>query len=238
MMKRSVDVLASLAGLVVLAPVFAVVALAIKLDSRGPVFFRQERIGRHFKPFRILKFRSMVSDAPSRGSAITFVTGDARITRVGKVLRRTKLDEFPQLINVLLGDMSLVGPRPEIPEYVERFRDDYRQVLEVRPGITDLASVKYRDEAALLEQFEHPAEAYLETILPDKIRLGREYVERSSFLLDMSLVFRTVFAIPARVAAVDRSGRAGVAAGDVTPPGSRADVSEGLADGRAFRDLR
>ena len=185
------DRLVALAGLLLLAPLFFLVAFLIKLDSPGPVFFRQERIGRKFRPFLIYKFRTMFEDAPSKGGAITFGS-DPRITRVGRLLRRTKIDELPQLINVLRADMSFVGPRPEVRQYVELFRPDYEQILQIRPGITDLASLKYRDEAALLGQSANPEDEYLRRVLPDKIKLAKEYLRRSSFSFDISLVLKTL----------------------------------------------
>jgi lipopolysaccharide/colanic/teichoic acid biosynthesis glycosyltransferase len=189
--KRLLDVAASLAGLVLLSPLLLAVAAAVKLTSRGPVFFRQERVGRGFRPFRILKFRTMTVDAPQRGGAIT-VGDDPRITRVGKFLRKTKIDELPQLLNVLKGDMSLVGPRPEVPRYVELFRDDYAEILQVRPGITDLASIRYRDEASVLARAADPEREYVERVLPEKIALAKEYVRRRSFRLDVTLIAQTL----------------------------------------------
>ncbi len=153
-------------------------AVAVRLDSRGPVLFVQQRVGRNFVPFDILKFRTMVADANRRGGQITS-GNDARITRVGRWLRKLKLDELPQLINVVRGDMSLVGPRPEVPQFVALFRDDYATVLAVRPGLTDAASIKYRDEAAVLAASDDPRRAYVEQVLPDKIALARDYVQRS-----------------------------------------------------------
>jgi len=190
--KRGFDVLASLAGLVLLSPVLAVVALAIKLTSPGPVFFRQERVGRGFRRFEILKFRTMVPDAPKLGGQLT-AGEDPRITRVGRLLRKIKLDELPQLINVLKGDMSFVGPRPEVPRYVEIFRDDYRELLTVRPGITDLASLKYRDESEVLGRSSDPETTYVEQVLPEKIALGKQYLRRSSLWFDVGLIFKTLF---------------------------------------------
>jgi len=190
--KRGFDVLASLAGLVLLSPVLAVVALAIKLTSPGPVFFRQERVGRGFRRFEILKFRTMVPDAPKLGGQLT-AGEDPRITRVGRLLRKTKLDELPQLINVVKGDMSFVGPRPEVPRYVEIFRDDYRELLTVRPGITDLASLKYRDESEVLGRSSDPETTYVEQVLPEKIALGKQYLRRSSLWFDVGLIFKTLF---------------------------------------------
>jgi lipopolysaccharide/colanic/teichoic acid biosynthesis glycosyltransferase len=189
--KRLLDIVVSSVGLLLLSPVLILVSLVIKIDSTGPVFFRQERIGKGFRPFHILKFRTMVQDAPEKGGPIT-LGDDPRITPVGRFLRKTKIDEFPQMINVLMGHMSLVGPRPEVRCYVELFRSDYAEILEVRPGITDLASLKYRDEAALLERAENPEEEYLRKVLPDKIRLAKDYIRNASFLFDLKLILKTV----------------------------------------------
>ena len=190
MIKRLFDITASALGLALCSPLFLLVAALIKLDSKGSVFFKQERMGKNFRPFYIYKFRSMVQEAPEKGALIS-VANDSRITRVGNVLRKAKIDELPQLINVLIGEMSLVGPRPEVPKYVQLFRKDYEEILRVHPGITDLASLKYRDEAAILAQSENPEEAYLKRVLPDKIKLAKEYIRRSSFLFDLSLILRT-----------------------------------------------
>jgi lipopolysaccharide/colanic/teichoic acid biosynthesis glycosyltransferase len=178
-------------GLLLLLPLMAGIALLVKLTSAGPVLFRQERIGKQFQRFWIYKFRTMVADAPSAGRAIT-VGDDPRITRVGRLLRQTKLDELPQLWNVLRGDMSLVGPRPEVPRYVEMFRDDYQEILAIRPGITDLASLRFRNEAAVLAKAEDPEREYCEHILPEKLRLAREYARRSSLSFDLLLIARTL----------------------------------------------
>ncbi len=191
MTKRFFDVVVSLAGLIVLSPLLAIVAVLIKCTSTGPVLFRQERVGRRFQPFRINKFRTMVADAARHGPQITS-GADPRITRVGRLLRKSKIDELPQLINVLVGDMSFVGPRPELAKYVAMFRGDYEEILSVRPGITDLASLKYRDEAALLGQAADPEAAYVSRILPDKIALAKEYIRRRSFWFDVSLIVKTV----------------------------------------------
>ena len=198
MMKRILDILVSLVGLICLFPLLLLAAVLIKLDSRGPIFFRQERIGMRFRPFQILKFRTMVQDSSTRGQSIT-VGDDPRITRMGWFLRKTKIDELPQLINVLRGEMTFVGPRPEVPQYVELFRQDYEEILKVRPGITDLASIKYRDEAALLAQAENPEEEYVTRVLPDKINLGKEYIRRSSVLFDLTLMFKTFLRLFDRV---------------------------------------
>ncbi|MGE0821958.1 MAG: sugar transferase [Candidatus Binatia bacterium] len=194
MSKRTFDVVVAGIGLCLLFPLFALVALVICLDSPGPIFFRQERIGRGLQPFRIYKFRTMIADAERRGGQITYGQ-DPRITRTGRLLRKIKLDELPQLLNVLNGDMSLVGPRPEVPRYVELFREDYRQVLTVRPGITDLASLRYRDEATLLSHSTNPENEYVTHILPDKIALAKQYSGQSSFLFDLRVIAKTIAAI-------------------------------------------
>ena len=193
-MKRGFDIIASAVGLILLAPVFAVAAIAIRLTSGRPVIFRQQRIGKHFRPFTIYKFRTMIVDAPMRGGSITS-GGDPRVTTIGHVLRQSKLDELPQLINVLKGDMSFVGPRPEMPEYVAMFKRDYQEILQFRPGITDLASLKYQHESEILQQYEDPEDAYVRCILPDKIRLAKVYVRQSSLLLDLALILKTVFRV-------------------------------------------
>ena len=190
-MKRTFDIGVSFVGLILLSPLMLLAALAIKLDSPGPIMFRQKRIGKGFHPFLIYKFRTMVQGASDRRRSLT-VGDDPRITPTGRLLRRTKIDEIPQLINVLKGDMSFVGPRPEVPEFVELFRSEYEEILKVRPGITDLASLKYRDEAAVLEQSENPEEEYLRRVLPDKINLSKEYIRRSSFFFDLTLILKTV----------------------------------------------
>jgi len=188
-LKRSVDILLSALIVLLLSPVFAAVALAVWLESGSPVMFRQVRIGRGFCRFGILKFRTMRVDAV--GPLVT-VGGDRRITRVGRILRLTKLDELPQLWNVLLGEMSMVGPRPEVPEYVELFRDRYRTILAVRPGITDLASIYYRNEEAILAQSRDPLHEYSNRILPIKLELADRYIRERSFLRDVAIIARTV----------------------------------------------
>jgi lipopolysaccharide/colanic/teichoic acid biosynthesis glycosyltransferase len=200
LVKRSFDLSVAALGIVVLSPVLAVAALAVKLSSRGPVLFRQERMGRRFRPFRIYKFRTMVADAPALGKPIT-AGEDPRITRVGRWLRKMKIDELPQLFNVLVGDMSFVGPRPEVPKYVEMFRGDYEEILRVRPGITDPASIAYRDEAAILGRADDPERFYVDRVLPAKIRLAKAYAARASFWFDMAVIARTlaVVAVPRKV---------------------------------------
>jgi lipopolysaccharide/colanic/teichoic acid biosynthesis glycosyltransferase len=193
LLKRLIDVSASAAGLILLAPLLLIIAVLVRADSPGPVLFRQVRVGRNGQPFRIYKFRTMRVDAP--GPQLTVGT-DRRITRVGGPLRHYKLDELPQLLNVLKGDMSLVGPRPEVPDYV-RFWDDRtrRIVLAVRPGITDLASIRFRHENRLLELSDDPERVYVEEIAPIKNRLAVDYVEGWSLWLDIRILCRTMLAI-------------------------------------------
>src|SRR5437773_11394427 len=172
-MKRSFDLIFSLLGLIVLAPVFAAVAVAIKIESAGPVFYRGVRAGRYGKAFRIFKFRTMVMNAEALGSAST-PEDDQRITQVGRFLRKLKLDELPQLLNVLRGEMSLVGPRPQVPWAVNLYSDGERALLAVRPGMTDYASILFRDEGALLKGADDTDRTYLERIAPEEMRLGLE----------------------------------------------------------------
>ena len=192
MPKRIFDLLLSAMALVLLAPLFAVIALAIRWDSAGPVLFRQERVGRGGRPFRIHKFRTMGADAPLQGLALT-IGHDPRITRVGAWLRRTKLDELPQLIDVLRGDMSLVGPRPEVPQYVALYPPDLRErVLAVRPGITDPVSLKLADEASVLAASADPERTYREELLPAKLREAVAYAEQASLWSDLRIIAATV----------------------------------------------
>lgn len=195
MLKRTFDLLVSTLGLLLLAPILLCLAVCIKLDSSGPVFFRQERVGREGKLFRIHKLRTMVTDAEWSGLQVT-VGADPRVTRVGRWLRKYKLDEFPQLIDVWQGHMSLVGPRPEVPRYVACYPSDMRDiVLSVRPGITDKASIKFKDENAILGLAIDPHKAYVEEVLPIKLRYYVEYVKSRSFLGDIGLILRTVWAL-------------------------------------------
>lgn len=184
-------------GLLVLAPVFAAVAMAITVTSPGPVFFRQVRVGRAGEPFRIYKFRTMRLDAEAVGGQLT-VSGDPRVTRVGVYLRASKIDELPQLINVLLGDMSLVGPRPEVPRYVALYTPEQRRVLRVRPGITDPASILYRDEAAVLARADDPERAYIDEVLPHKLEINLAYLERRSLASDVGVILSTVWRLVRR----------------------------------------
>lgn len=188
-MKRALDFTAAGLGLLVLSPVLLLVALVIKLTDGGPVFFRQERVGRGGRPFRMWKFRSMRVD--NAGAKIT-VSGDSRITPIGRRLRASKLDELPQLWNVVRGDMSLVGPRPEVEEYVKLYTPEQRRVLDARPGITDPASFAFYDESALLARVADPHRYYVEHLMPEKIRINLEYADRRSMAGDLYLIVATV----------------------------------------------
>ena len=189
-MKRLFDIVASTLGLLILSPVFIIVAIWIKLDSQGPVFYRQTRVGRHNKDFRIFKFRSMRVGS-DKGSLVTIGGRDPRVTRSGYFIRKFKIDELPQLINVFTGDMSLVGPRPEVRHYVNYWTPDQMRVLDVRPGITDPASIRFRNENELLEKAQDPERYYIDVIMQEKIKLYLEYVEKSSFWYDIKLIFQT-----------------------------------------------
>ena len=192
MAKRVFDLLGASLALLLLLPLMLAIALAIKLDSRGPVFFRQQRVGRRGVPFDIHKFRSMAADAPQRGPALT-VGDDPRITRVGRWLRRTRLDELPQLLDVLAGTMSLVGPRPEVPQYVAHYPAALRErALSVRPGITDPSSLLYLDEAELLARAADPEREYIEVILPRKLQCAADYAAQASLRSDLGVLLRTL----------------------------------------------
>jgi lipopolysaccharide/colanic/teichoic acid biosynthesis glycosyltransferase len=193
-MKRLFDIFVSGIGLICLSPLLLIVAIWIKLDSPGPVFYRQVRVGRYNKDFRIFKFRSMRIGS-DKGSLVTIGGRDPRITRSGYLIRKFKIDELPQLINVLIGDMSLVGPRPEVRHYVNYWTPEQMHVLDVRPGITDPASIKYRNENELLEKAEDPEKYYIEVIMQEKIKLYLEYAEKSSFWYDIKLIFQTFWVI-------------------------------------------
>ena len=193
-MKRLFDIVASGLGLILLSPLFLILAIWIKIDSKGPVFYRQVRVGRYNEDFRIFKFRSMRVGA-DKGSLVTIGGHDPRITRSGYLIRKFKLDELPQLINVFVGDMSLVGPRPEVRHYVDYWTPGQMHVLDVRPGITDPASIKFRNENELMEKAEDPEKYYIEVIMQEKIRLYLEYVEKLSFMYDLGLIFKTFWVI-------------------------------------------
>lgn len=193
-MKRIFDIIASGIGLILLSPFFLVLALWIKCDSAGPVFYKQIRVGRFNKDFKLFKFRSMRVGADKQG-LITVGGRDPRVTQSGYYIRKYKLDEFPQLINVLIGDMSLVGPRPEVRKYVDLYTAEQLHVLDVRPGITDMASIRYRNENELLEQAEDPETFYREVIMQDKLKINQEYIAKASLRFDIKLIFHTFMAI-------------------------------------------
>ena len=196
-MKRLFDIIASGLGLIVFSPLFFFIAIWIKLDSKGPAFYRQVRVGRYNKDFRIYKFRSMRVGS-DKGSLVTIGGRDPRVTRSGYWIRKFKLDELPQLINVFVGDMSLVGPRPEVRHYVDYWTAEQLHVLDVRPGITDPASIKFRNENELMEQAEDPEKYYIEVIMQEKIKLYLEYVNKNSFFGDIGLIFKTFWTIVAK----------------------------------------
>jgi lipopolysaccharide/colanic/teichoic acid biosynthesis glycosyltransferase len=206
-MKRALDFIFAVIALAVLAPAFALIAVATKLGDRGPVFFSQTRVGKFGRLFRMHKFRTMIPQAERQGLPLT-VSGDERITRVGNWLRRTKLDELPQFWNVLKGDMSLVGPRPEVPRYVAFYTLQQRQVLAVRPGITDPASLQFFDEANLLTQWGTPEDAYIKLVMPRKLAINVNYLRRRTIASDVFVVMATLWRIvtsvkPRRAATLD-----------------------------------
>lgn len=194
MIKRGFDVILSSFGFISLLPISMLIALLITLDSKGPVFYRGIRIGRFGRPFRIYKFRTMVADAENIGGPST-ANDDPRITRVGKALRKYKLDELPQLINVLKGEMSLIGPRPEVPHYVAMYNEEERAILQLRPGLTDWASLWNSDEGSILAGSDDPDKAYLELIRPTKIKLQLEYVTNHSLWVDLKILILTVLKV-------------------------------------------
>ncbi len=193
-MKRIFDILASGCGLLILSPLFLVLAIWIKLDSKGPVFYRQVRVGKDSKDFRIYKFRSMRTDA-DKSSLITIGGRDPRVTYSGYYIRKYKLDELAQLINVFIGDMSLVGPRPEVRRYVDMYTPEQMKVLEVKPGITDYASIEYIDENMLLEKSSDPHKTYSEEGMPAKLALNMKYIKNPTLFEYFKLIFMTVFKI-------------------------------------------
>ncbi|MFL5763700.1 MAG: sugar transferase [Bacteroidia bacterium] len=191
MLKRSFDIFFSLLGLLVLMPFFIIVSICIIIDSRGGIFYRQERVGKEGQLFGLLKFRSMRTNADKAG-LLTVGGRDSRITRVGYYIRRYKIDEFPQLLNVLAGDMSLVGPRPEVKKYVDLYTQEQRKVLSVRPGITDYASIEYSRENELLARAADPEKTYIEEIMPAKLQLNMKYIREKSIVTDLRIIFRTL----------------------------------------------
>lgn len=192
--KRIFDIVMSLIGLTILGIPMIIIGIIIKFSSEGPVFYKQVRVGKLNKDFKILKFRTMIVDADKKGMQIT-VGRDPRITGIGHFLRKTKIDELPQLINVLKGEMSFVGPRPEVRKYVDMYDDYQINVLKIKPGITDLASIEYRDESTLLGQSENPEKTYIEEIMPTKLKLNLKYMQEFSFFYDIKLIFKTLIKI-------------------------------------------
>lgn len=189
--KRIFDFSSSLIGLILISPILLIIAIAIKIDSKGPVFFLQKRVGKDNKEFNIYKFRTMVTDAEALGKQIT-VGDDNRITRVGTILRKCKCDELAQLINVVKGDMSLVGPRPEVPKYVSMYTEEQMEVLNVKPGITDFASLRYKDENEILGKVDNPEEYYINVIMPDKLKLNIEYINHNNIFVDIKIILTTI----------------------------------------------
>ena len=190
-MKRIFDIITALIVLIIGFPVFLIIALLIVLDSKGGVFFIQQRVGKNNIDFGLYKFRTMHPDSEKSGQ-ITVGGRDPRITKIGYFLRKYKIDEFPQLINVLKGDMSIIGPRPEVRKYVDLYSEEQLKVLTVRPGLSDLASIEYIDENKLLGQSENPEETYINEIMPSKLKLNLKYIENQSFIYDLKLIFKTI----------------------------------------------
>jgi lipopolysaccharide/colanic/teichoic acid biosynthesis glycosyltransferase len=189
--KRSFDLTASICGLVILSPLMLVIAILVKVEDGGSVFFRHERTGRFGRPFRMWKFRTMIRDASKIGPSLT-IAGDSRVTRIGNWLREHKLDELPQLFNVVCGAMTVVGPRPEVPKYVAMYTSEQRRVLALDPGITDRASILYANESSLLAEHSDPERFYIEQVVPEKIRINLEYASRATLLSDLAVVLETV----------------------------------------------
>jgi lipopolysaccharide/colanic/teichoic acid biosynthesis glycosyltransferase len=194
MVKRLLDFIFASVGLVVFAPLFVIVGFLIKLDSPGPIFYRGNRTGKNGEPFKMYKFRTMVANADQMGSALTR-SEDPRITWVGRILRKWKIDELPQLLNILRGEMSVVGPRPESPDYVAHYTVEQRQVLQVKPGMTGPTQVRFRHEETLLSQCTNLEEDYIEKIMPQKLAIDLEYIENQSLVLDMKLIIQTLLCL-------------------------------------------
>ncbi|MFH1392112.1 MAG: sugar transferase [bacterium] len=196
MIKRLFDIIFSLFILIILSPVFLIIFILIKVFSRGPIFFTQARLGKNAKPFKIYKFRTMIDESDIGSNNLT-LTDDQRITKIGKILRKYKLDELPQFVNVLKGEMSIVGPRPDVPEYYDLTDSLHQKVLSVKPGITCFAGIKYslsqKQEAGILAKANNPEQFYVNKIFPDKIALNLKYVQEQSFRLDLKIIFQTVY---------------------------------------------
>jgi lipopolysaccharide/colanic/teichoic acid biosynthesis glycosyltransferase len=191
MIKRTFDFLMSMIGILLLSPIFIIISISIAVDSRGGVFYKQERIGRGRKPFKLLKFRSMKTGSDKKG-LLTVGSNDSRVTKIGLFIRKYKLDELPQLINILLGDMSFVGPRPEVKKYVDLYTKEQLKVLDVRPGLTDYASLAYFDENELLSKSANPEDTYIHVVMPAKLRLNFKYLKNKGFITDIGLILKTI----------------------------------------------
>ncbi len=194
MIKRIFDIIVSFFALFILLPIFVVLGIAIAIESKGGIFYKQKRVGKNGKEFKLFKFRSMYADADKKG-LLTVGGRDSRITKVGYFIRKYKLDELPQLINVLKGDMSIVGPRPEVKKYTDLYSEEQKKVLSARPGITDPASLKYRNENDLLAKAENPEKYYIEKIMPEKIKISIDYINKRNFFADLKVIFNTVFSV-------------------------------------------
>jgi lipopolysaccharide/colanic/teichoic acid biosynthesis glycosyltransferase len=195
MIKRLFDIIFSVFGLIVLSPILILIAIVVKSDSKGPVFYRQIRVGLKNEDFKIIKFRTMHVNADKLG-LLTFGDRDPRVTNSGYFLRKFKLDEFPQLINVLIGNMSFVGPRPEVRKYVNLYSESDLEILTVKPGITDYASIKFRDEAEIMNKSDKPEDVYINEIMPEKIKLNKIYIKEQSFFTDIKIIFLTFVSLP------------------------------------------
>lgn len=189
--KRFFDILATILGGLILLPIIIPIIIWIKLSSKGPLFYVQKRVGKNFKEFNLYKFRSMIINADKVGPSVTS-GDDPRITKVGRIIRKTKIDELPQLINVIKGDMSLVGPRPEVMKFVKEKKDEYKNILTIKPGITDNAAIEFRDEETIMEQYIDKEKAYIDIVLPQKIKLYNKYIRNISLLNDIKLILKTL----------------------------------------------
>jgi len=194
MIKRLFDIIFSFLGLIFLFPLLVIIALLIKIESKGPIFYLQKRVGKHNKDFKIFKFRTMFIGSDKKG-LLTLGDKDPRVTKTGYILRKYKLDEFPQLINVLVGNMSFVGPRPEVRKYINHYSKEDLMILSVKPGITDYASIEFRDEAELLKATNNPEKLYLESILPQKIALNKKYINSKNLFIDLNIIFKTILTV-------------------------------------------
>ncbi len=193
-MKRIFDVVFSFIGIIILLPIFILISIIILIESKGGIFYRQMRVGKNNKDFKIFKFRTMYPDSDKKG-LLTVGSRDNRITKPGYFLRKYKLDELPQLFNVLIGDMSFVGPRPEVRKYVEMYNDEQKKVLSVRPGITDYASIEYRNENDILAKSQNPEQTYINEIMPAKLELNLKYIREKSMITDLKIIFKTILKI-------------------------------------------